>query len=280
MTFQHYFSELIQLLTPIHGQREAISISKIIAEDVFQIYTLDSNQLLTQRQQDQALKIKQELLTGKPLQQVMGVADFYGLKFYVNKHVLIPRQETEELVYTLLNTFAKPQKIKILDIGTGSGCIPITIKKEASNWEVSAIDISAEALHIAKKNAENIGTDINFYQQDILDEAQWHKLGNFDVIVSNPPYIPNAESVLMPDSVKKFEPGIALFVSDNDPLIFYRKIARFAQMHLNKKGYLFFETNEFNAQEVSILLQQIGFPKVEIIQDIHQKDRMIKACFS
>ena len=277
MTFQDYFSELILLLSPIHGEGEAISLSNIIAEDVFKIHSINAKQAMTQTLQEKALVIKNELLTGKPLQQILGMADFYGLKFKVNQHVLIPRQETEELVYTILNTLPKSQKVKALDIGTGSGCIPITLKKEATNWEISAIDISPKALQIAATNAANLEVSIEFIQQDILDDSQWFKLKTYDLIVSNPPYIPNSENTLMPDSVKKFEPSIALFVSDDDPLIFYRQIAHFAKKHLSPKGYLFFETNEFNAGQVKDLLQKIGFQKVEIIQDIHQKDRIIRA---
>ncbi len=275
MTVRNYFAELIQLLIPIHGEGEATSLAKIIAEDVFNAYSIHSDRLLTPLQQNKALNIKTELLTGKPLQQILGVADFYGLKFKVNKHVLIPRQETEELVFNILNTLPKKEKITALDIGTGSGCIPITLKKEAPHWQISAIDISAEALAIAAHNAAKLGVSIQLHQQDILDKQQWSALENYDLIVSNPPYIPTSESNLMPDSVKKFEPSIALFVSNDNPLLFYQQIAYFAKTHLNENGYLFFETNEFNAIQVKELLHKMGFSNIQIIQDIHQKDRMI-----
>ncbi len=275
MTVRNYFAELIQLLIPIHGEGEATSLAKIIAEDVFNAYSIHSDRLLTPLQQNKALNIKTELLTGKPLQQILGVADFYGLKFKVNKHVLIPRQETEELVFNILNTLPRKEKITALDIGTGSGCIPITLKKEAPHWQISAIDISAEALAIATHNAAKLGVSIQLHQQDILDKQQWSALENYDLIVSNPPYIPTSESNLMPDSVKKFEPSIALFVSNDNPLLFYQQIAYFAKTHLNENGYLFFETNEFNAIQVKELLHKMGFSNIQIIQDIHQKDRMI-----
>ena len=277
MTFASYFNKLVQLLTPMHGEGEAISISKIIAEDVFQISSIQSEQPLLPEQQTRAEEIKEALLTGMPLQQILGMADFYGLKFIINEYVLIPRQETEELVYEALNTLPNRENIKVLDIGTGSGCIPITLRLNAPKWEVSAIDISDKALNIARINASKNGTDIHFQQRDILDENQWANFDSYHLIISNPPYIPHSEAHLMPDSVKNFEPPIALFVADNAPLVFYEKIAKFARSHLLPSGFLLFETNEFNASEVKALLDKEGFSQVQIIKDIHQKDRIIKA---
>ncbi len=277
MTIASYFADLIEQISPIHGRGEAISIAKIIAEDVFHCASIQSVQQLTSEQQVQAQAIKEELLTGKPLQQILGMADFYGLKFIVDEHVLIPRQETEELVFEALRVFPPEENIKVLDIGTGSGCIPITLKHEAPGWEVSAIDISEEALYIAHLNALNNDTEIYFLKQDILDEDQWENHRYYDLIISNPPYIPHSEASLMPDSVKKFEPSVALFVEDSDPVIFYKKIAKFARQHLRQNGVLLFETNEFNATDVEALLIKEGFHQVQIIKDIHRKDRIVKA---
>lgn len=279
MNFNDYFFELIRALTPIHGAGEATSLSKIIAEDVFHIPSIKTKSQMTLAEEKVAKKIKNDLLTGKPLQQILGVADFYGYKFVVNEHVLIPRQETEELIYSILNTLPASNEIKVLDIGTGSGCIPIVLKKKAPKWNISAIDISIEALKVAQQNATHLATSIHFSSFDILDENHWHSLDKYDLIISNPPYIPTQESELMPNSVKKFEPHIALFVDNKTPLLFYEKIAKFALTHLKKTGHLFFETNEYNAPQVKQMLHKMNFNFVEIIQDIHQKDRIIKVAF-
>ena len=210
-----------------------------------------------------------DLKKSKPIQYILGEADFYGLKFKVNEHTLIPRPETEELVQWIL----EHEFTSALDIGTGSGCIPIALKinKDA---EISAIDISESALLVAKDNAFSNKVDIDFSQQDVLESDTLLKV---DVIVSNPPYVLNSEKVRMQDNVLIYEPSLALFISDKDPLIFYKKIAVLAFVSLNNGGRIFFEINEKFGNEIIIILTQIGFVDIELKKDINDKDRMIKA---
>jgi len=214
--------------------------------------------------------------------------------------VLIPRPETEELVEWVVGaqsqvagcklqdeandtgnqqpTTSNRQPVtRLLDIGTGSGCIPIAIKKKCPGWDVHALDISAPALLVAQKNAADLQTPITFYQIDILGELQWPPLPIFDIIVSNPPYITEAESKAMQANVTRYEPHTALFVPDDDALLFYRQIARFALRHLRPEGLLFFEINEAFGAEVCHLLSDNGFTGIELKTDMQGKHRMVKA---
>jgi release factor glutamine methyltransferase len=220
------------------------------------------------------LQIAKQLQTGRPLQYILGEALFYGLKFYVNADVLIPRPETEELVYLIIQTIkgsAKPYKT-LLDIGTGSGCIPISIKKNVPDLDVSALDVSRAALELAKRNGNLNEVILNFIEADILT---YHAELAYDIIVSNPPYIKEEEKAAMHQNVLDHEPHLALFVSNEDPLVFYKAIADFSQQHLNKDGFLFFEINEFLGSEMIEMLSSKGFRNIQIIQDMQRKDRMI-----
>jgi len=170
-----------------------------------------------------------------------------------------------------------PQLQTVLDIGTGSGCIPITLKKEVPKLSISALDVSVAALNVAVGNARKNDVEIGFLQMDILEEKNWEVLKKFDIIISNPPYIPVRERALMPQQVLDNEPHLALFTTDEDPLIFYKQIGYFAHYHLHDDGYLFFECNEFNAKEVEEFIFAIGFIPVEIKKDMQGKDRMIRA---
>jgi len=251
-----------------------------------------------------------ELKTGKPFQQILGETEFFGMKFFVNEHVLIPRPETEELLelaigkiqekskknqdfvcglrepqpdnkynvevsnpqYSELSN-SKTLKLKILDIGTGSGIIPIVLKKHFPNAEVSAIDISKDALEVAKKNAQFNKTEIQFIQMDYLNE----KLDEvYDVIMSNPPYIGMEENVEIENSVKGFEPNLALFSPTSDALIFYRKIAKDSINHLSENGMVFLEINQKLGRETLELFKN-DFSEVELLKDISGNDRMIFA---
>jgi release factor glutamine methyltransferase len=242
---------------------------------------------LTEAQMEMLLLSAKKLQTGMPVQYVLGEAEFFGLKFKVNPAVLIPRPETEELVAWILEEKIKveknPQKAEslqlktILDIGTGSGCIPIAIKK---NWEeatVSGLDISAEALQTAQKNALLNEVEVEFFQQDILNFYAVKEASKFSIIVSNPPYITPAEQEQMQPNVLDFEPHLALFVPENNPLLFYRAIADFASLMLEKNGLLFLEINEKFGKETVELLQEKGFTKIELRKDFRGKERMIKA---
>lgn len=210
----------------------------------------------------------------EPVQHVLGFGWFYGRKFHVNKDVLIPRPETEELVHWIVNAHPKMDKPSMLDIGTGSGCIPVSIKLEAPRFECEGWDISEGALTIARKNASLLEADVHFRQVDILESPIDQEA--FNIIVSNPPYVRNSEKALMHRNVLAFDPGLALFVSDDDPLIFYKRIAELALAGLKKAGWLYFEINEAFGAEIKSLLESLGYLHVELRQDINGKDRIIR----
>lgn len=223
--------------------------------------------------------VTKRLLTHEPFQYILGEEAFYGYNFIVNESVLIPRPETELLVEWIIESCSnKSDEFSILDIGTGSGCIPISLNKEIDNAKVSACDISEKAIEVARLNNKNLKAEIDFFILDILDVSKWETINKFDIIVSNPPYIPHREKALMEENVLKYEPDLALFVEDDNELIFYAKIIDFALSHLNENGLLFFECNEFNANDVVLLLKQKKFKNVEIKKDLSGKDRMILAC--
>jgi release factor glutamine methyltransferase len=227
--------------------------------------------------------ILNRLQTGEPIQYILGKTEFYGLPFLVNPSVLIPRPETEELVEWVLSTVGSSQLAagRILDIGTGSGCIAISLKKNLSNVAVSAIDISTEALQTARQNAGLNEVDINFIQGDILNPNIQtvfnHSPLTFDLIVSNPPYVTQHDKTQMHTNVTDFEPHTALFVPEDDPLIFYKAIADFAIKNLLPGGLLFFEINENLYQQTVQLLTDKKFKNIELRKDMSGKDRMIKA---
>ena len=221
-----------------------------------------------------------------PIQYILGKTEFYGFPFILNEHVLIPRPETEELISSILenvlktrsfHTNANEKQLKILDIGTGSGCIPISLKKSLPFAEITAIDVSNEALTIAKKNAVLNKVDINLTQQDILNTTSLNQL--YDVIVSNPPYVRESEKKEIKNNVLNNEPHMALFVEDNNPLVFYNKIAELAKNHLSENGTLFFEINQYLGKETVELIKLKGFNKIQLKKDIFGRDRIIIASF-
>ncbi len=280
MNIKNTYQNFTQKIQAVYSVGEANAVARIVFEDAFKLYDFSSERDFSLENQKRLEEILNRLLKNEPIQYIFGEADFYGYKFKVNEHVLIPRQDTEELVFYVKNTirsFVEKNAITLLDVGTGSGCIPITLKKLFPEMEVHALDVSQDALNIAKDNAGNLETEIVFYQKDILVQEEWESLPNFDIIVSNPPYIPYREAHHMPENVKQFEPHLALFIDDENPLIFYEMIADFAKQKLNKDGYLFFETNEFNAKEVQSMLRNKTFTSVVLEQDMEGKDRMIRA---
>ncbi len=216
-------------------------------------------------------KLKLEI----PIQYILVKTSFYGLDFEVNENVLIPRPETEELVEWIKNESLKKKPLKILDIGTGSGCIAISLAKNITNSEVFAIDISEKALAIAQKNAISNNVKVTFIEQNILETFNLNQ--QFDIIVSNPPYVRNLEKHEIKKNVLDNEPHLALFVDDHDALIFYKKIAALAKINLNKSGYLFFEINQYLGKETVHLLENLGFKNIELRQDIYGNDRMVRA---
>ncbi len=280
LSISETFQAFVQTLSGVYDPGEARSIARIVFEDALRVHDLQSKAPFFELQEKLLQDIQKRLLQHEPIQYILGKADFYGLKFQVDHNVLIPRQETEELVYWILKTIQKEIKhsnLGILDIGTGSGCIPITLKKKMPHLNISAVDISEDALVIVKANAELHKTSIEFIQTDILNQNDWQQFGQFDIIVSNPPYVPLREQSVMFPNVTGFEPHLALFVEDENPLIFYDAIADFAKIHLNPNGYLFFECNEFNAKEVLQLLVNKGFKNSLLQKDMNGKERMIRA---
>ena len=215
----------------------------------------------------------------EPIQYILGETEFYGYTFKCRKGALIPRGETEELVQLILQENTN-ENAKIVDIGTGTGCIPISLKKEQAKCEIHAVDISSEALELAKENSIFNNCKINFHQFDALSENWSIPHHYFDIMVSNPPYVRNLEKEQMELNVLEYEPHLALFVEDDDPLIFYRSIAENGLQHLNTNGKIYFEINEALGKETKQLLESLGYNHVEIIQDIHGKDRIVKATFT
>jgi len=213
-----------------------------------------------------------ELEHYKPIQYILGKTDFYGLEFRVTPAVLIPRPETEELVDLIIKENRIKRGLKILDIGTGSACIAISLKKHLPDAEVTAIDNSAEALELARKNAEINHVKIVFINNDILDKQQWLKSGEFDIIVSNPPYVLESEKALMRPNVLEYEPSTALFVPDSDPLMYYDAIFRFV-ISKKKRSQIYLEINENKAGELMALAKKYEFSDIRIIKDINGKDR-------
>ena len=217
----------------------------------------------------------------EPIQYILGKTEFYGYPFKVNENTLIPRPETEELVEWILNEVKEldlennKQKLSILDIGTGTGCIPISLKKEFPSLKVNAIDVSEEALKVAQENALLNETEVTFIHQDILKTESLPK--QYDVIVSNPPYVRELEKIEIKNNVLENEPHLALFVDNDNPLIFYKKIADLAIKSLTKNGVLFFEINQYLGSETIEMLKRKGFTKVELRKDLFGNNRMIKA---
>ena len=279
MTIQAAFTLIINTLEPLQGAREAANIAHIVMEHITGMGKMDrivyKDRDLLPDQEIQLAKAVAALLQHEPVQYVTGKGWFYGMEFSVNSHVLIPRPETEELVEWIVKDVKTA--VRILDIGTGSGAIPIALKKELPAATVWSVDVSAGALETAAANAQLLQQEVHFEQIDILDEQASAVLPEFDVIVSNPPYIREMEKKDMEEQVLAYEPGLALFVPDNDALLFYRKIGLLAQEKLVKDGWLYFEINEALGREVVELLEEQGFTNVILKQDIYGKDRMVKA---
>lgn len=221
------------------------------------------------------LEVLEQLTNEYPIQYIIGEIEFMDLRFNVNEHVLIPRPETEELIRWILNSEDKTVTKSILDIGTGSGCIPIVLADALPNAKVTSIDISEKALEVAKKNAENNNVKINFQLDDILQTDQMDD--RYDIIVSNPPYVRESEKTQMHNNVLQYEPDLALYVSDDDPLIFYRHIALLALESLKPEGMLYFEINQYLGPELYAILEDLGFKKLELKKDMYGADRMIRA---
>lgn len=273
------FEQLAGELTPLYGAGEARSIARIVLEDAFQARPATALPAIPPEQAERWAQLRGALLSGVPVQYALGMADFFGWKFRVTPAVLIPRQETEELVAWALDLLrTAPAGARVLDIGVGSGCIGIAIAGKRKDLAVSGLEKSPEALALALENADRLlgPGKVDFQAGDILTGHHGFK-GPFDLIVSNPPYIPRSETHLIPQHVLEHEPALALFVEGADPLLFYRAIAQFAQKNLSPTGRLLFECNEFNAPAVGQMLEAAGFQDIALRKDLGVADRMI-AC--
>jgi len=270
-------------LESIYGDDEAEALFSLAAEHVLGLspakLRMVKDTSLTFINLQKLLSILNDLKIGKPIQHILGVAHFYGGIFEVNSHVLIPRPETEELVDWIIqdHKLSEAHHAKLLDIGTGSGCIPISLKKHLPDFEVFSIDVSAEALEVANRNAQAIDVEVKFIESDILDYKTDLK---FDIIVSNPPYIRELEKLEMHNNVLMNEPHLALFVSNDNPLVFYEAIADLSIQNLNPKGSLYLEINEYLSKETIDMLNAKGFKNITLTKDMQGKDRMIRVKIS
>ncbi len=262
-------------LTSKYDDNESSKLAQYLIEDLIPIDHKISSAIINE------IEIAaNRILADEPLQYVTNRADFYGLQFYVNEAVLIPRPETEELVYNVIQYLNKNDKDspKVLDIGTGSGCIPIAVKKEKEHCDMSAIDISTSALKIAIRNANSLGAEVTFIRDNILENGSFYGNQRYDIIISNPPYIPYSERDKMSASTIKHEPNIALFTEDEYGLIFYQRIASLCKSWLEEDGAAFLELNEFHADKIkNIFIEQGIFKSVDVLEDMQGKQRILVA---
>lgn len=282
----HFFNSLRN----IQDEQEIESFFFILTEYLHNLkrvdVALEPNFALSDTEVEKWNSILADLQQEKPIQYITGEAWFYGLKFEVNENTLIPRPETEELVDWILSSSITqhPTPLTILDIGTGTGCIPISLKANLPQANVSAIDVSEKALEVAKRNATSNKVEINFIQTNILEVEDLSQLPSpitdypspYNIIVSNPPYVRNLEKQEIKKNVLDYEPHLALFVEDTDALLFYRKIAQLALKNLSPNGLLFFEINQYLGKETVELLENLGFKNIELKKDMYGNDRMIK----
>ena len=280
MLIKDYRTYFIETLLPVYDAGEVESFFYLILENKHQLKRVDlalqPNLKFTTLEIELWNAIQEKLQKQIPVQYILGTTSFYGLDFMVNENVLIPRPETEELVEWIVNenlNIEKLKDLKILDIGTGSGCIAISLAKNLPNAQVFAIDVSDKALATAQKNAESNEVKVTFLEKNILETFDLEQ--EFDIIVSNPPYVRNLEKVEINKNVLEYEPHLALFVEDDDALIFYKKIAQLAQKNLVENGSLYFEINQYLGKEMILLLEEMQFKNIELKKDIYGNDRMI-----
>ena len=276
-TLRRYFKEE---LLGYYPETEITSFFHLLCEHILNLkrvnIPLSLFQVVTGKKYHKFQIAIERLKIYEPIQYVIGETEFYGLNFKVNNFVLIPRPETEELVDWIIQENKTSNEINILDIGTGSGCIAVSLAKKLDKAKVFALDISSEALSVTKKNAINNKVNIEFIEHDILNSEIEIKDSKFDIIVSNPPYVRELEKNLIEDNVLKYEPHLALFVEDNNALLFYKAITKFSNKYLSKNGQLYFEINEYLGESTKALLENENFKQVELRKDINQKDRMLK----
>lgn len=268
---------LIEELTPVLGGGEASSVARLLLEDLFGWRRGQRPRDLSQDEQILAWASINRLKAGEPVQYVTGVADFYGLQLTVSPAVLIPRPETEELVEWVLRDHPIGEGLKVLDLGTGSGCIPLALKARRPSWECQGMDVSEAALDVARENAQRLSLDVTFWRGDLLNFAPVRELERqYDILVSNPPYIPPSERDEMDAATLAHEPDMALFVPEKDPLLFYRTAVELGKTLLKPGGELYVETNEFNHEEVGRLFSEMDCTGVQRQKDMRDKWRMVR----
>jgi release factor glutamine methyltransferase len=293
--FRTYFTDTLQ---EIYLKTEIDTFFFLLIEEKLNLQRVDTvmqpDFLIADANLSELKIILKRLQKEEPIQYILGNTEFYGLPFKVNKNTLIPRPETEELVEWIIkevtelqnnkvaklgmyetSTMNKEKSISIIDIGTGTGCIPISLAKNLNNVKISAIDVSSEALIVAQQNATLNNVDISFLEMDILETKELPQ--KYNLIVSNPPYVRELEKVEISNNVLENEPHLALFVEDDNPLIFYSKIADLAKIHLKKEGLLFFEINQYLGKETVAMLKHKGFNSIKLKKDLFGNDRMVKA---
>lgn len=270
-------------LIPVYGPEEVMQFVVILFREWMgwsrADISLNRETILKGQQILQFRTALADLLKNKPIQYIIGLTDFLDLKIKIREGVLIPRLETEELVTMIIRDFRHRQfeNLSLLDIGTGSGCIAVTLKKQMPRLDVSATDISIAALELAAENSLLNKCPVRFILSDILSRADWKEFPGYTIIVSNPPYVTQSERSSMHLNVVEYEPHVALFVEDEDPLQFYQAIGEFALQHLLRPGFLYLEINERFGKRISELLLSLGFDKADVQKDIHGKDRFIRA---
>ncbi|WP_438424498.1 peptide chain release factor N(5)-glutamine methyltransferase [Aquimarina macrocephali] len=270
-------------LSRIYDSEEILSFFYILSEEILGLKRVDVamhlDKILTIDEKANFDKARRRLEKQEPIQYIIGETYFYGIPFVVNENVLIPRPETEELVGWIIEDQKKDkQSITILDIGTGSGCIAISLAKKIPEAKVYAMDISEQAIQVARDNAKKNQVDITFIKSDILEVEELFQ--DFDIIVSNPPYVRELEKKEMRPNVLDNEPQQALFVSDNEPLLFYKKITDLAKEKLKENGGLYFEINQYLGVETKNMIKSKGFKSVEVRKDLYGNERMIRACLN
>lgn len=274
LLFQHELQEL-------YDEDEIKAIFLVVVAEKFGLnrtnYQLRKTAIVNQADKAEVLSILQDLKKNRPIQYILNKADFYGEVFQVNESVLIPRQETEELVYLIIKNHKSSQSLKIIDIGTGSGCIPVILSKHLINAQVTTMDISKEAIKTAQENARDLKTQVQFINADIFEWEYIFSDQQYNIIVSNPPYITPGEKQHMNQNVLAYEPELALFIEESAPLIFYDVISSFALKHLTPDGDLYFEINQYLGAEMKELMVKKGFEQVKLIKDINGADRIIHA---
>jgi len=268
-------------LQGLYDEDEIKAIFLVVVAEKFGLnrtnYQLRKTDIVKEADKAEVLSILQNLKKHRPIQYILNKADFYGEVFQVNESVLIPRQETEELVDLIIKNHKSSQNLKIIDIGTGSGCIPFTLSKHLNNALVTTIDISKEAIKTAQENAKNLKTQVQFINADIFEWEYIFSDQHYNIIVSNPPYITPGEKQHMNQNVLAYEPELALFIEESAPLIFYDVISSFALKHLTPDGDLYFEINQYLGPEMKELMVKKGFEQVKLIKDINGADRIIHA---